>query len=46
MNKRVLYFLTPGSNISPFDVTIAADAGFDMVLPLTDIEPKQVTAIV
>ena len=27
-------------------MTIAANAGFDMVLPLTDIEPKQVTAIV
>ena len=46
MSQRILYFLTPGSNISPFDVTMAADAGFDIVMPLTNIDPKQVTAIV
>ena len=46
MAQRILYFLTPGSNISPFDVTMAADAGFDIVMPLTNIDPKQVTAIV
>jgi methylene-tetrahydromethanopterin dehydrogenase len=46
MTQRILYFLTPGGNISPFDATIAADSGFDMVLPFTNVEPKQVTAIV
>lgn len=46
MTKRILYFLTPSENISPFDVTIAADAGFDMVVPFTKIEPKQVAAMV
>jgi hypothetical protein len=35
MTQRILYFLTPGDNVSPFDVTLAADAGFDMVVPLT-----------
>jgi methylene-tetrahydromethanopterin dehydrogenase len=46
MAQRVLYFLVPGSNISPFDVTLAADAGFDQVIPLTGIQPESVTSIV
>jgi len=46
MTRRILYFLTPGANISPFDVTLAADAGFDMVVPLTKIEAKNVAAVV
>jgi hypothetical protein len=27
MTQRILYFLTPGENISPFNATLAADAG-------------------
>lgn len=46
MTQRILYFLTPGDNISPFDVTLAADAGFDMVVPFTKVEPKNVTGLV
>ncbi|NOT13513.1 MAG: methylenetetrahydromethanopterin dehydrogenase [Methylococcaceae bacterium] len=46
MSQRILYFLTPGDNISPFDVTLAADAGFDMVIPFTKVEPMKVAAMV
>lgn len=46
MSKRILYFLTPGENVSPFDVTMAADSGFDMVVPLLKIELKNVAAII
>jgi methylene-tetrahydromethanopterin dehydrogenase len=46
MTQRILYFLVPGSNISPFDVTIAADAGFDQVIPLTGINPESVGNLV
>jgi methylene-tetrahydromethanopterin dehydrogenase len=46
MTKRILYFLTPNENISPFDVSLAADAGFDIVMPLLNIEPKNVVALV
>jgi methylene-tetrahydromethanopterin dehydrogenase len=46
MTQRILYFLTPGDNVSPFDVTLAADAGFDMVVPLTKIDAKNVAAVV
>jgi len=46
MPQRILYFLTPGENVSPFDVTLAADAGFDMVIPFTNVEPLKVAAMV
>lgn len=46
MSQRILYFLVPGTNISPFDVTIAADAGFDQVIPLTGVRPEMVAAMV
>ena len=46
MSQRILYFLAPGSNISPFDVTLAADAGFDQVIPLTGVKPESVTSLV
>ena len=46
MTQRILYFLTPGENISPFDVTLAADAGFDQVIPFTLVDPKNVTGLV
>lgn len=46
MTQRILYFLTPGDNISPFDVTLAADAGFDMVVPFTNVDPKSVSGLV
>ncbi len=46
MPQRMLYFLVPGTNISPFDVTIAADAGFDQVIPLTNIRARDVPGLV
>jgi methylene-tetrahydromethanopterin dehydrogenase len=46
MTQRILYFLTPGDNISPLDVTLAADAGFDLVVPFTNIDPKSISGIV
>ncbi len=46
MTQKILYFLVPGTNVSPFDVTMAADAGFDQVIPLTGIRPENVTALV
>lgn len=46
MAQKVLYFITPGENISPFDVTLAADAGFDIIIPITNVDIKQVTPLV
>lgn len=46
MSQRILYFISPGTNISPFDVTMAADSGFDQVIPLTGIENADVTPLI
>ncbi len=46
MSQKILYILTPGENISPFDVTLAADAGFDQVLPITGVKVNDVVPLV
>lgn len=46
MTQKILYILTPGTNISPFDVTLAADAGFEQVLPFTGIKLRDVVPMV
>ena len=46
MTQRMLYILTPGNNISPFDVTLAADAGFSQLIPVTGIDTRDVQPIV
>ncbi len=46
MTQRILYILVPDTNISPFDVTLAADAGFTQILPFTDVKPDDVVALV
>jgi methylene-tetrahydromethanopterin dehydrogenase len=46
MGPRILYFFTPSDNISPFDVTIAADAGYNQILPIINIKPNQVADMV
>jgi methylene-tetrahydromethanopterin dehydrogenase len=46
VTQKILYMITPIENISPFDVTIAADAGFDQVLPFTNVHKKNVVGLV
>lgn len=46
MTQRMLYILVPDSNISPFDVTLAADAGFTHVLPFTGVKTDDVIPLV
>jgi methylene-tetrahydromethanopterin dehydrogenase len=41
---RVLHFLTPFANVSPFDVNMAVDAGF-VVATYTNITLKEVTSL-
>jgi methylene-tetrahydromethanopterin dehydrogenase len=41
---RILHFLTPLANVSPFDVNMAVDAGF-VVATYTGIAVKEVTAL-
>ncbi len=46
MTQKILYILVPDSNISPFDVTLAADAGFTQILPFTGVKTEDVTGLV
>ncbi len=36
--KHILHMLTPLKQMSPFDVNMALDAGFDAVVPYVDVE--------
>jgi len=44
--KHILHMLTPLDHISPFDVNMALDAGFDAALPYTGVTLDQVTGLV
>lgn len=44
--KRILHMLTPLKHISPFDVNMALDAGFDAVIPYVDVSLQDVTSLV
>ncbi len=46
MAQKMLYILNPGDNISPFDVTMAADAGFNHIIPFPHVQPENVKAMV
>ena len=42
----VLHFITPAKNASPFDANMAYDAGYDAVVPYTDVQPGEVMGLV
>ena len=44
--RSILHFITPLKNVSPFDVNMAADVGFDVIVPYTDVDLKEVTGLV
>ena len=41
--KHILHMLTPLAHMSPFDVNMALDAGFDAVVPYVGVGPGEVT---
>jgi methylene-tetrahydromethanopterin dehydrogenase len=41
--KTILHMLTPSPNVSPFDVNMAYDAGYEVVMPYTHITMDMVT---
>ncbi|MEO0422344.1 MAG: NAD(P)-dependent methylenetetrahydromethanopterin dehydrogenase [Pseudomonadota bacterium] len=43
---RILHMLVPGDNVSPFDVNMAVDAGFEVIVPYTGIGTDRVVAMV
>jgi methylene-tetrahydromethanopterin dehydrogenase len=46
MAKHILHMLSPLKHMSPFDVNMAADAGFDVVIPYVDVKLEEVTGLV
>ncbi len=42
----ILHFVTPLKNPSPFDVNMAADAGFDHIVPYTQVTLEEITPLV
>jgi methylene-tetrahydromethanopterin dehydrogenase len=45
-DKHILHMITPLKHISPFDVNMAVDAGFDAVLPYTGVTLEDVPGLV
>ena len=41
----ILHMFTPGRQVSPFDVNMAADAGYQVLMPYCDVGAEQVTAL-
>ena len=45
-DKSILHMVTPLQLMSPFDVNMATDAGFDMIAVYTGVEQKDVPGLV
>ncbi len=45
-DKTILHMLSPLRHVSPFDVNMAADAGFDVIIPYTGVQPGDVAGLV
>ena len=41
----ILHLITAAKNASPFDVNMAYDAGFDKIMPYTNVELAEVEAL-
>ena len=44
--KNILHMISPQENVSPFDVNMACDAGYDLVIPYTNVNLTDVKALV
>ena len=44
--QHILYFLDTDQHASPFDINMALDAGFDIVIPLGGVTPDQAQKLV
>ena len=46
MSRSILHLLTPLTHMSPFDLNMAVDAGFDVVVPYTGVTLGEVRGLV
>lgn len=44
--RSVLHMLDPMAHVSPFDINMAVDAGFDLIFPYPSVQLDQVNALV
>ena len=44
--KNILHMISPQENVSPFDVNMACDAGYDLVIPYTNVNLTDVKGLV
>ncbi len=44
--KNILHMISPQGNVSPFDVNMACDAGYDLVVPYTNVNLTDVKGLV
>ena len=44
--KNILHMISPQDNVSPFDVNMACDAGYDLVIPYTNVNLTDVNSLV
>ncbi len=44
--RHILHLLSPLGHVSPFDANMAVDAGFDVVMPYTGVELKEVGGLI
>ena len=44
--RHILHMLSPLGHVSPFDVNMAVDAGFEVVVPYTRVELKEVGGLI
>jgi methylene-tetrahydromethanopterin dehydrogenase len=45
-DKNIIHMVTPTKHVSPFDVNMALDAGYDAVVTYTDVTLDEITALV
>ena len=46
MKKNILHMFTPQENVSPFDVNMACDAGYDVVIPYSNVNLSDIKSLV
>ena len=46
MAKNILHMFSPLRHMSPFDVNMALDAGYDNVIPYTDVQLEEIRTLV
>jgi len=44
--KNILHMVSPTKHVSPFDVNMALDAGYDAVIPYSNVTLDEITALV